>query len=161
MTKQKKGMIGLIYLLLSVLFLSFFQPIPVFAGAKDDYEESKENADRGNGKEYLPFHMSIGSEDDPGIHMEYNDDSKTEPTTQGAAWTEVFVKYRVFILGVTGMATLTLVIIWIYLFVRLAGTSGNSMARRQASSSLLLCGVATALMGSVTFFVHLFLFVLR
>ena len=158
MTKQKKGMIGLIYLLLSVLFLSFFQPIPVFAGAKDDYEES---ASGGGGKEYLPFHMSIGSEDDPGIHMEYNDDSKAEPTTQGAAWTEVFVKYRVFILGVTGMATLTLLIIWIYLFVRLAGTSGNPMARRQVSSSLLLCGVATALMGSVTFFVHLFLFVLR
>lgn len=163
MNKLKKIMKEIFFILLTSLFcIQLLNPVMVYA-AKDEAENNKET---GSGTDYLPFQFKIGTKDNPGISMDYNDDYKkknnaTKPKTQGAAWTEVMVKYRVFIVGCTGAATLTLLLIWLYLFTKMGTSASNPMERRKASQSLVLCGIATALLGSVTLFTGLFLYIFR
>lgn len=61
-------------------------------------------------------------------------------------------KYKGVVLGVFGIATLTLLALAIYFALQLGGTGNNPMKRQQASSRLVLWGIATAIMGSFTLF---------
>lgn len=163
MNKSKKMIKQIFLILLTSLFcIQLLNPVPVYA-AKDEAEQNKE---KGSGTDYLPFEFKLGTKEKPGISMDYNDNYKkqnnaTKPTTQGAAWTEIMVKYRVFIVGCAGAATLTLLLIWLYLFTKMGTSATNPMERRKASQSLVLCGIATALLGSVTLFTGLFLYIFR
>lgn len=125
-----------------------------------EQNQNKENSDSKDKVDSLPFEMQLGNKSNPGWNVK-GTNGTTTPTTQGEAWTHVFTKYRLFIVGVSGAATLTLIAIWIWLFVKLGSSASNPMERQKASKSLLLCGIATGLMGSVTTITALVLYVFR
>jgi len=77
------------------------------------------------------------------------------------AWTHLFEKYKGFIVGVGGILTLTMLLLFIKNFMHLGVTSGNPQARQQVLTGLIITGLATAGLGSVTTFVALFYYILR
>lgn len=74
----------------------------------------------------------------------------------GNAWTQIIKKYRVFIVGISGIAAITMVVIFIFQFLKLGASAGNPQARSQALTGLLWSGIAAAGLGAVSLIVGLF-----
>lgn len=72
------------------------------------------------------------------------------------AWTQIIKKYRVFIVGISGIAAITMVVIFIFQFLKLGASAGNPQARSQALVGLLWSGIAAAGLGAVSLIVGLF-----
>lgn len=72
------------------------------------------------------------------------------------AWTQIIKKYRVFIVGISGIAAITMVVIFIFQFLKLGASAGNPQARSQALTGLLWSGIAAAGLGAVSLIVGLF-----
>ena len=72
---------------------------------------------------------------------------------QTSAWNKIFKEYRGVIMGVSGIATLTMVILFIINFMKLGASAGNPQAKHQATIGLLWTGIAAAGAGGVTIFV--------
>ncbi|WP_353096120.1 hypothetical protein [Tissierella praeacuta] len=65
-------------------------------------------------------------------------------------------EYRNFIMGFLGLATLTLVLMFIKGFINLGVSAGNPTKRSQALTGVLLTGVASIGTGGLTFWVYFF-----
>lgn len=65
-------------------------------------------------------------------------------------WTTLFSKYSTLILGFAGIAFLTLVLIFVFNFVKLGKVGDNPTERSKALNALLWTGFATAILGSIT-----------
>lgn len=92
------------------------------------------------------------SMDDSGMSISgagFDNDSKQ-------AWESFFKRYKKIIMGVSGFATLTMILIFIYCFIKLGVSSGNEKARREAQIGILWSGIASACLGSVTLIVAFF-----
>jgi hypothetical protein len=76
--------------------------------------------------------------------------------SQDTAWTKVFTEYKGVIMGVSGIATLTMVILFIINFIKLGKSADNPNTRSQALGGLLWTGIAAAGAGGVTLFVGIF-----
>ena len=76
--------------------------------------------------------------------------------SSGSAWTEIISKYKGFIVGISGIGTVTMILFFIILFCKLSGTVGNPTERAKVIQGLVWSGVATAGLGSVTLIVSLF-----
>ncbi|MDU5080533.1 hypothetical protein [uncultured Tissierella sp.] len=70
-------------------------------------------------------------------------------------------EYRGFIVGFLGLATLTLVLMFIKNFMNLAVSAGNPTKRSQALTGVLLTGVASMGIGGLTFWVYFFQNILK
>lgn len=81
--------------------------------------------------------------------LDNSGDSKT-------VWEELFSKYKTIILGVSGIATLTFILLFIKSFLLIGANSDNPSGRREAINGCLWTGIATALCGSVMVVVGLF-----
>jgi hypothetical protein len=73
-----------------------------------------------------------------------------------STWTTIFKKYKVVILGFSGIATLTFVLLFIKNFISLGANADNPTGRRAAITGCLWTGIATALCGSIMLVVGLF-----
>lgn len=111
----------------------------------------------------LSFAMPI-SADAAGI-PNVNFDSKGNMTVSGdgftqsggkSAWESLIEKYRGFIIGISGIAAITMVVIFIFQFLKLGASAGNPQARSQALVGVLWSGIAAAGLGAVTLIVGLF-----
>lgn len=72
------------------------------------------------------------------------------------AWNDFIQKYKNFIVGIAGIGAVTMIVLFIFQFLRLGASSGNPQARNQALVGLLWTGVAAAGLGAVTIFVGFF-----
>ena len=77
-------------------------------------------------------------------------------TNQDAAWKKIFDKYKGIIIGLSGIATLTMVVLFILNFMKLGQSAGNPQAKSQALTGLLWTCIAAAGAGGVTLFVGSF-----
>ncbi|MFY0516619.1 hypothetical protein ACOMCU_02125 [Lysinibacillus sp. UGB7] len=77
-------------------------------------------------------------------------------TDGGSAWSQILTKYRGFIVGISGIAAITMVGVFIFHFIKLAGSATNPSARSSALTGLMWSGVAAAGLGSVSLVVGLF-----
>lgn len=77
-------------------------------------------------------------------------------TAQGSAWTQILTKYRGFIVGISGIAAVTMVGVFIFHFIKLASSATNPSARSQALTGLMWSGIAAAGLGGVSLIVGLF-----
>lgn len=84
-----------------------------------------------------------------------NLDTGTAPTV-GAGFEGIIVKYRTFIVGLAGVAAVTMVALFIVQFIKLGQSAGNPQARSQALAGVLWTGVAAAGLGSVSLITALF-----
>lgn len=73
-----------------------------------------------------------------------------------STWNKIIEKYRSFIVGISGIAAITMVVIFIFQFLKLGSSAGNPQARSAALTGVLWSGVAAAGLGSVSLIVGLF-----
>lgn len=74
----------------------------------------------------------------------------------GSAWNTIISKYRNFIVGVSGIAAVTMVVVFIIQFLKLGASAGNPNARSAALVGVLWSGIAAAGLGAVSLIVGLF-----
>ena len=74
-------------------------------------------------------------------------DEKTDSTS---TWNTIFQKYRVVITGISGIATLSFLAIFIILMLKLAKSADNPTERSKVLNGVLWTGIALALTGSAT-----------
>ena len=75
---------------------------------------------------------------------------------QVEAWNIIFKEYRGVILGVSGVAALTFLALFVINFMKLGATAGNPQMRSQCLASIIGCGIGCACCGGVTLFVGFF-----
>lgn len=75
---------------------------------------------------------------------------------QNEAFHHVIERYKVIIVFFAAMATITMVGIFIFNFMKLASSASNPMERQKCITGLIISGIATGLLGSVGLFVGLF-----
>lgn len=73
-----------------------------------------------------------------------------------SAWNQLFARFKGVIVGVTGVGTLVMIVLFIIQFMKLGASAGNPQARSQALTGVLWTGIAAALLGSVTIVVGFF-----
>lgn len=73
-----------------------------------------------------------------------------------SAWNQLFSRIKGIIVGITGVGTLVMIVLFIIQFMKLGASAGNPQARSQALTGVLWTGVAAALLGSVTIIVGFF-----
>ena len=95
---------------------------------------------------------------DVGINMD--EDGKLEidgiSSDDTSAWNSLFSRIKGIIVGLTGVGTLAMIVLFIIQFMKLGSSAGNPQARSQALTGVLWTGVAAALLGSVTIIVGFF-----
>lgn len=90
------------------------------------------------------------------LHLDGLDDVDGE-----SSFNNFFEKYRGVITAVSGIATLTMVVFFILGLIKLAKSGDNPTDRKKASGSIIVTGIAMALLGSLTFFTGIFYNFLR
>lgn len=73
-----------------------------------------------------------------------------------SAWTTLLTKYRGVIVGVSGVAAITMVVIFVVNFLKLGASATNPQARSQALAGLMWSGIAAAGLGAVSLIVGIF-----
>jgi hypothetical protein len=95
---------------------------------------------------------------DVGVNM--GDNGKLEidgiSSDDTSAWNSLFGRIKGIIVGLTGVGTLAMIVLFIIQFMKLGSSAGNPQARSQALTGVLWTGVAAALLGSVTIIVGFF-----
>lgn len=69
---------------------------------------------------------------------------------KGDAWNLFLNRYKLLIVGVTGIATLTMVLLAVFLFTKLSSEAANPQARSQTIKWIGCLLIAAGLLGSVT-----------
>lgn len=77
-------------------------------------------------------------------------------TTSAKSWEGFIAKYRGFIIGISAIGMVSMILFFVFSFMKLAGTAGNPRARQEVLNGLIWSGVAAAGLGSVTTFVGFF-----
>lgn len=72
------------------------------------------------------------------------------------AWNDLIVKYRKFIVGISGIGAVSMIAFFIVQFMKLGASAGNPQARSQALGGVLWTGLAAAGLGAVTVIVGFF-----
>ena len=135
MTKQ---FLSKIMLLVMTMMLLFQVSAPIFATAVHADGEATFGDD---------FGISYGEDG-----IEYGD-AYGKDADQASVWNTLFTQYKGVIIGVTGIATLTMVALFIFNFMKLGQSAGNPQQRSMALTGLLWTGLAAAGLGGVTIFV--------
>ena len=143
---MKKKIFKFIYLL---VFLSLFlpsqivyaTPAPTSTKAVDPWDVAVE-IDSG----------SIGN-DFTGIKETSLKTTGLEKKTQKETWNSIFTEYKGVIIGVSGVGCLTMVLMFIILFMKLGTVAANPQERKNVVTGLLWTGLAAAGLGSVAMFV--------
>ena len=76
--------------------------------------------------------------------------------TQNDAFSHIINRYKVIITFFSAIAAITMAGIFIWTFMKLGATSGNPMERQKCITGLIISGIATALLGSISLVVGLF-----
>ena len=71
-------------------------------------------------------------------------------------WNTIFKKYRIAIVGISGVLTLTFIVLFLINFFKVGAASDNPTERRKALIGVLWTGLAAAGSGSVTLICSLF-----
>lgn len=95
------------------------------------------------------------------LSVQMNSDGSIDITGIGdgnsaSLWSNMFNKYKIFIAGLSGLATLTFVVLFILNFVKVGASSDVPAQRKAAITACLWTGVAAALCGSVLVITGLF-----
>ena len=76
--------------------------------------------------------------------------------TEDEVYSYIIEKYKTVIVFFSAIAAITMAGIFIFLLIKLGATSTNPQERSKILTGLLITGIATALLGSVSLFVGLF-----
>lgn len=143
-TAREKGLKAIFIGLIMAIIFAFSIPTTAFA--------ANPPATGGSGTNNGVPDVTIG----PDGTMKISGSGFSDGDEGGNAWTQIIKKYRVFIVGISGIAAITMVVIFIFQFLKLGASAGNPQARSQALVGLLWSGIAAAGLGAVSLIVGLF-----
>lgn len=135
-TKKRSGLILLLVMLLTV----FGAIMPTLAN--DDGDLGKTD-------------FKINSEGD-NFSFDIDNNSRLKQDDGASAWESLFVEYRNFIVGISGIGAISMIAFFILNFMKLGASAGNSKARGEAIVGLIVTGIAAAGLGAVTIIVGFF-----
>lgn len=141
--KTKQCMVGLLLLLLFVMIL----PAPLNVHAAETTTESEEDNDQN--LDINNFHVEM----DNNGNLTSNIDNQGDSTK---TWNVIFNKYKIFAIGISGIGTITFVILLILNCMKLGANSDNPNGRRSAIAGVLWTAIAAAGCGSATVLTALF-----
>ena len=72
------------------------------------------------------------------------------------ALNKILKEYRGIVVFISGIALISMIMFFIFNFIELGNSRGNPQARQKAVHGLIVSGIATAGLGSVTLIVQLF-----
>ena len=78
--------------------------------------------------------------------------SEKQGTDDETFWNKIFSEYKGLIVGATGLATLTFMMLFVVNFMKLAATAGNPTERQKILKGMLWTGLASAGAGSLSIF---------
>ncbi len=94
--------------------------------------------------------------DDGNLNITNNGTVTSTSNSTDETFGKIMDKYKGVITFVSGIATVTMVAIFILNFMKLGSTSTNPTERQKVLTGLIWSGVAAALLGSVTLIVGVF-----
>ena len=111
-----------------------------------------------NGIQTTVFLSQKPSTGDVGVQMDKNGNLVIDGISSDdtSSWNQLFSRFKGIIVGLTGVGTLVMIVLFIIQFMKLGSSAGNPQARSQALTGVLWTGVAAALLGSVTIIVGFF-----
>lgn len=115
------------------------QPIQMQAGAVKQEEKKEEGLFKDFDVEYKEGNVTIGNKKD-----------------SESSWTTLIDKYKQFIIGVSGMAAVTMVAAFIMNFTKIGLAGDNPTARKAAMTGSLFTGIAAAALGAVSLITGIF-----
>lgn len=158
MTKVVKSLFLGLALALCAMFA--FQTTEVSYAAEDTgvllaSSDTNSSGNSGSSEEFNAdvndIHVQMtGNGDDASLHVQGIGGGNAAST-----WSTLFNKFKVIIIGITGIATLVFVLFFVKNFMVLGANSGNPSARREAINGCLWTGIAAAGCGAVTILVGL------
>ncbi|MBR5180568.1 MAG: hypothetical protein IKW90_17470 [Lachnospiraceae bacterium] len=141
---MKTRILKLCILALAMLPLTFFPSQErVYAAGEDKSTEQSTEATTLNEKELGDLNVTMGSDG----KLTTSFDEKTDSTS---TWNTIFQKYKVIITGISGLATLTFIAIFVILMLKLAKSSDNPTERSKILNGVIWTCIALALTGSAT-----------
>lgn len=105
------------------------------------------------------------SGDPNGIKVSIGNDGTLSTTIGGisnsngvgaSAWNNFIAKYKFFISGIAGVCAVTLIVVFIINFLKLAASAGNPSERSKALVGILWSGIAAVGLGAVALIVGFF-----
>lgn len=106
-----------------------------FSGSINIYEEKDDNGN-GTGK------VTVATVD-------------TQKKTLAQWWNTVLGPYQVAVLALVGVATMTMILVFVKLCLRLAACESHPLLRERTIRGMLLSGIACALLGSLTIYLSI------
>lgn len=134
------------YIVLIFVFLSIF-PLasefrPVHATDFEDWTfEIKEDTLAGAGGDAQRYTINIS---------DGNAGRLGNGTGKGEVWNELLSRYKIMIVGIMGVATLTMVVIAMVLFTKLSASAANPQERAHTVKWIGIFLIAAGLLGSVS-----------
>lgn len=134
-----------IYFFILICFLVF--PITVHAEGEEDESQHFGVSD--------PWEVDVTMKVDEssGLYKSSFSTNGMSSTDKVSAWNHVFTEYKGIIVGISGVCTLTFILLFILNFIKLGQSAGNPQLRSQALTALLWTGIAAAGCGGFTLFV--------
>ena len=143
---RKNRTSALVLLMAFVLIFAVFATPSVVWAVEDDDPPKSTAADG----------LDVEMGEDGQIVISGGDDLDFTGTDGRSAWNSIFERYKKIIVAFSGLATLTMLAVFIFMFTKLGLTSGNEKERRSVITGILFSGIATAALGSVTMIMAFF-----
>ena len=105
---------------------------------------------------FLSGGAAFALEDDVEIHEDGSITIGGLDEPEESAVVNFFTRYRTIITYVTTFATITMLLLFVKGFIMLGASGGNPNARKDAINSILITGISTACLGTVTFIMAFF-----
>ena len=150
------------YIILSLMFMFLFSVSVYASGYEHVIEENQEERDNEEYDKAISGFNDLGSmhivvDENNNVSIKEVSDIKGNGTGNGAvaqrAINTTLQKYRSFIIGVSGLCTLTFVLIFLVTFTKIAANPSNPQQKAELSKSLVWIGLGAAGFGAITLIV--------
>lgn len=150
-----KNSMRLLFLIVATLIIFSFILSPTIAyagGNNNEQKEEESTTETTNAND--PSQIGVTIDDNGSLSVNIGGFTSTGGSKK--AWNDFILKYKGFITGVAGVGAVTMVVLFIFQFMKLGASAGNPSARSQALAGVLWTGIAAAGLGAVAIIVGFF-----
>lgn len=87
--------------------------------------------------------------------------NKDKSDQSGKSWKVFIEKYKGFVVGIAGVGAVSMVLVFIFNFIKLGVVSDSPQERKEIVKGLMVSGIATALLGAVSLITYIFYYALN
>lgn len=141
---------------LFLLFGLLYILLPLNCYAYEDVGVSENNIEQTQETKDSASDDSVNISDDYTVSLKDSGQvSVSNMPSQGKAWTMIYVRIRLVLLGITGLCSFFFVGLFVKNFIQLGASAGNPQTRKECLNSLLWTGITGGILGSAALFISL------